>query len=287
MSKLAHHAFAKMNGIGNEIIVLDLRGEKMTVSPEEARAIHAGQGLAYDQLMVLHEPASPGTDAFMRIYNNDGSESGACGNGTRCVAYMLTRDGTGSTLALETQAGLLDCRRVDELTFSVDMGPARLFWQEIPLAQAVEDTRHVRLEGVPAGLPDPAVVNMGNPHAIFFVADAHGFDLPVIGPQLEHHPMFPERVNVSLAQVLDHEHILLRVWERGAGITQACGTAACATLVAAARLGLTGRKAKVSLPGGDLAIEWREADGHVIMTGPVEMEFEGRFDPALFPGAPA
>jgi diaminopimelate epimerase len=287
MSKLAHHAFAKMNGIGNEIIVLDLRGEKMTVSPEEARAIHAGQGLAYDQLMVLQEPASPGTDAFMRIFNNDGSESGACGNGTRCVAYMLTREGGRSTLALETRAGLLDCRKVDDLTFSVDMGPARLLWQEIPLAGPVEDTCHVHLDDVPAGLPDPAVVNMGNPHAIFFVADAHGFDLPVIGPKLEHHPMFPERVNVSLAQVLDREHILLRVWERGAGITQACGTAACATLVAAARLGLTGRKAWVSLPGGDLVIEWREADGHVIMTGPVEMEFEGRFDPALFAGLPA
>jgi diaminopimelate epimerase len=282
MSKLARHAFAKMNGIGNEIIVLDLRGENMNVTAAEARAIHAAPGLAYDQLMVLQDSKSAGTDAFMRIFNNDGSESGACGNGTRCVAYMLTRGSTRDALVLETVAGRLDCSRVDDLTFSVDMGVPRLGWRDIPLAQPVEDTLHVPLGDIEADLPDPVCVNMGNPHAVFFVMDVEGYDLSRIGPGLEHHPIFPERANISLAQVLNSKHILLKVWERGAGLTQACGTAACATLVAAARLGLTGRRAMVSLPGGDLTIEWRESDSHVVMTGPVELEFEGAFSPEIF-----
>ena len=284
MSHLANHAFAKMNGIGNEIIVLDLRGENVDVAPDDARAIHAAKGLAYDQLMVLQDARTPGTDAFMRIFNNDGSESGACGNGTRCVAYMLMRGAARSALVLETSAGKLDCRRIDDLTFSVDMGSARLGWQEIPLSKPVDDTTHVPLGDIEADLPDPVCVNMGNPHAVFFVMDVEGYDLPAIGPALEHHPIFPERANISLAEVRDRSHIRLKVWERGAGITQACGTAACATLVAAVRLGLTDRRADVTLPGGTLTIEWRESDGHVIMTGPVELEFEGQFAPAIFEG---
>jgi diaminopimelate epimerase len=280
-SRLANHSFAKMNGLGNEIIYLDLRQEPTEVAPAEARAIHRAEGLAYDQMMVLHAPRTPGTDAYVRIYNNDGTESGACGNGTRCVAYMLMRDTPHTDLMLETKAGLLACRKLGETSFSVDMGAPRLAWNEIPLREPVADTNHVPLD-IDADLPDPCVVNMGNPHAIFFVTDVDGYDLPAIGPGLEHHPMFPEKANISLAELAAPGHIRLRVWERGAGITQACGTAACATLVAAARLGLCGRSARVSLPGGDLHIEWRESDGHVIMTGPVELEFESRFAPALF-----
>ncbi len=290
MSALAGRPFLKMNGIGNEIIVLDLRGAGVGVSPDEARAIARGEGLAYDQLMVLSDPRSAGTDAFMTIFNNDGSLSGACGNGTRCVAWALMRAGGREQVMPETQAGLLDCRRAGEKRFTVDMGAPRLDWREIPLARATDDTSAVDLPE--AGDLGPfCAVNMGNPHAVFFVQDAMKVDLPSIGPQLERHPIFPERANISIAQVTDSSQtrarILLRVWERGAGITRACGSAACATLVAAARTGRTGRAADVDLPGGTLFIEWRESDSHVLMTGDVELEFEGRFDAALFKDAAA
>ena len=280
MSALAGRWFARMNGLGNEIIVMDLRGTDILVSPAEARAIHRGAGLRYDQLMVLHDPATPGTDAFARIYNNDGSQSGSCGNGTRCVAFILTRGTERLDLKLETIAGPLECRRLGEFSFLVDMGMPRLAWNEIPLRDPVADTRAIDVFSGP--LARPAVVNMGNPHAVFFVPDVATIDLPALGPGLEHDPMFPERANISVAQAISREHILLRVWERGVGVTQACGSAACATLVAASRLGLAGRKARVTLPGGDLLIEWRESDDHVLMTGPVEIEFEGKLDATLF-----
>lgn len=290
MSGLAGRPFLKMNGIGNEIIVLDLRGGASAVAPGEARAIARGDGLAYDQLMVLSDPRTAGTEAYMTIFNNDGSLSGACGNGTRCVAWALMRDGARERLTLETQAGLLECRKAGPERFTVDMGPPRLAWREIPLAREVSDTRAVALDNPAA--PGPfCAVNMGNPHAVFFVADARAIDLARVGPALEHDPMFPERANISMAEVVgaepDRARILLRVWERGAGITQACGSAACATLVAAARTGRTGRAADIELPGGVLFIEWRESDQHVLMTGDVELEFEGRFDAALFKDAAA
>ena len=280
MSALAGRWFARMNGLGNEIIVLDLRGTRIRVSPAEARAIHRGAGLHYDQLMILHDPATPGTESFVRIYNNDGSQSGSCGNGTRCVAFILTRGTERLDLKLETIAGPLECRRLGEFSFLVDMGMPRLAWNEIPLRDPVADTRAIDVFSGP--LARPAVVNMGNPHAVFFVPDAAAIDLPALGPGLEHDPMFPERANISVAQAVSRDHILLRVWERGVGVTQACGSAACATLVAASRLGLAGRKARVTLPGGDLLIEWRESDDHVLMTGPVEIEFEGKLDATLF-----
>lgn len=293
MSALANHRFLKMNGLGNEITVLDLRGTPLRVSAAEARAIAADPRSRFDQLMVLHDPASPGTDAYLRIYNTDGSESGACGNGTRCVAWAMTADPImsrpqGSQLVLETKAGRLPTERVAERVFTVDMGPPRLGWQDIPLSIPYADTRSIDLKTRLPEAPDlvgPSAVSMGNPHAIFWVADAASYDLATIGPKLEHDPVFPERANISLAQVVGPDHIVLRVWERGAGITRACGSAACAALVAAARKGLTGRKATVSLPGGDLLIEWRETDDHVLMTGPIELEHEGVFPPALFAGA--
>ncbi len=290
MSGLAGRAFLKMNGIGNEIIVLDLRGCALRVSPSEARAIAQGEGLAYDQLMVLTDPHTAGTDAFMTIFNNDGSLSGACGNGTRCVAWALTRADGRERVVLETQAGLLDCRAAGPHRFTVDMGAPRLGWREIPLGREVDDTSAVDL--LEPGAPGPfCAVNMGNPHAVFFVGDAIAVDLPQVGPALEHNAMFPERANISIAQVLDasdaRARILLRVWERGAGITQACGSAACATLVAAVRTGRTGRAADIDLPGGTLFIEWRESDSHVLMTGDVALEFEGHFSASLFEGATA
>lgn len=294
MSALAGLPFVKMNGIGNEIIVLDLRGRGFAASAQDAVAIHrARQGaraLAYDQLMVLEDPRTSGAQAFMTIFNNDGSRSAACGNGTRCVAWALMRGSDARALMLETSAGLLACEKVGETRFRVDMGAPRLDWREIPLAQESADTRAVTIPAAQAlGLGPFTAVSMGNPHAIFFVEDAMSFDLPRIGPLLERDAIFPERANVSLAQVMapqdGRDTILLRVWERGAGITRACGSAACATLVAGARTGRTGRAANVDLPGGRLVIEWRESDSHVLMTGDVELEFEGRLEPAMFGNA--
>ena len=285
MSQLAGLPFFKMNGIGNEIIVLDLRGTGAAVSPADARAIHADPALAFDQLMILSQPRKPGTHAFMTILNNDGSESGACGNGTRCVAWVLMRDGAPDTLALETSAGMLACERVGETRFRVDMGAPKLDWREIPLNYAPPDSSAVRIPEAEE-LGAFCAVNMGNPHAVFFVEDSARIDLSRIGPLLETHAIFPQRANISLAQIGapqdGRDTILLRVWERGAGIPRACGSAACAALVAASLTGRTGRAANVDLPGGRLVIEWRSSDGHVLMTGDVELEFEGRFDPKLF-----
>jgi len=287
MDALAGRPFAKMNGLGNEIVVLDLRGTDIAVTPAQARAIHRADRLAYDQLMVLHDPVSAGTLAFVRIFNNDGTESGACGNGTRCVAWIMTRDGAPDRFFVETPAGVLECAREGERSFTVDMGAPRLDWREIPLSREQSDTTAIDLHrdaGSAPALNGPAVVNMGNPHAIFFVADIEAYDLAALGPGLETDPIFPQKANISLAQVLAPDHIRLRVWERGVGLTQACGSAACATLVGAARRGLSQRAARITLPGGDLRIDWRESDGHVMMTGPVELEFEGVFDDAIFAG---
>jgi diaminopimelate epimerase len=282
---LDNRPILKMNGIGNEILVLDLRGADLIVEPKEARAIACAPGLHFDQLMALHDPRSSGAAAFMRIYNADGSLSSACGNGARCVAWALTRNGEGGDLLLETDAGMIRARREQENVYMVDMGRPRLDWREIPLAHEAPNTADVALAPAVAGAPARfSAVSMGNPHAIFFVDDAAAIDLATLGPALEAHPLFPERANISFAQILAQDLILLRVWERGTGATKACGSAACATLVAAARAGRTKRKAVVRLPGGELTIDWR-GDDHVLMTGPVEFEFETRLDPSLFEDA--
>jgi diaminopimelate epimerase len=285
MSALADHAFVKMNGLGNEIVVVDLRRSRATISEADARAVAGPNGTPYDQLMALHAPRIPGTDAYVRIYNSDGSESGACGNGMRCIAALVTQETGKDAAAFETRAGLLNCWKTDGGLFTVDMGPPRFRWDEIPLAEEFSDTRRIELQIGPIDAPilhSPSAVNMGNPHAIFWVDDVNAYDLGRFGPLLENHPIFPERANISLASVKSRQHVVIRTWERGAGLTKACGSAACAAAVAAARLRRADRKVTVTLPGGDLLIEWRERDDHVLMTGPVEYEFEGRFDPALF-----
>ena len=286
MSALAGHSFVKMNGLGNEIVVVDMRATPAQIAPDEARAVAQPAGVPYDQMMALYPPRAPGTDAYLRIYNSDGSPAGACGNGMRCVAELLFEETGKPTLTFETKAGLLHCWKDNTpLISTVDMGPPRFAWHEIPLAEATEDTRTLDLQIGPADQPilrAPSAVSMGNPHAIFWVDDVHRYDLAKLGPLLEHHPMFPERANISLAQVVSRDRIVLRTWERGAGLTRACGSAACAAAVAAARLGRTGRTVTVTLPGGDLRIAWREGDDHVLMTGPVEFEYEGKFAPALF-----
>jgi diaminopimelate epimerase len=286
MSTLANHAFTKMNGLGNEIVVVDMRGQAGAVSAAEARAAAGPDGAPYDQLMALHTSRTPGTDAYVRIYNCDGSEAGACGNGMRCIAELLFEETGKRALTFETKAGLLNCWRGDTpLISTVDMGKPRFAWNEIPLAEEFRDTRAIELQIGPIDKPilhSPSVLSMGNPHAIFWVDDVDAYDLRKVGPLLENHPMFPERANISLAQVQSREHIVVRTWERGAGLTKACGSAGCAAAVAAARLRRTDRTVTVTLPGGDLLIEWRERDDHVLMTGPVAYEYEGQFDPALF-----
>ncbi len=281
--RLADLPLVRMNGVGNAIVVLDLRGTDLVPSGEEARAIAAAPGLLFDQLMTIHDPAERGTDAFVRIFNVDGSPSGACGNGTRCVAWVLLRDDPRDHLALTTAAGQLDVRKLGPTTFSVDMGAPIFDWATIPLRDAGCDPRALDL-----GLDDPAIaalgrpvaLSVGNPHAVFFVEDVGALDLARLGRPVEHAPAFPECANVSFAQIVDRATIKLRVWERGAGATLGCGTGACATLVAAAMTGRTGRAARVELPGGALTIEWR-ADDHIIMAGPVEFELETTLAAAL------
>jgi diaminopimelate epimerase len=287
MSALANHSFVKMNGIGNEIVVVDLRDKPGAITPEEARAVASPpKGVAYDQLMVLQPPRLEGTEAFIRIYNNDGSESGACGNGMRCVARRVFEASGRSAVTFETRAGLLNCWRGPSADlYTVDMGPPKFGWRDIPLAEEFRDTRGVELQIGPIDAPilhTPSVVSMGNPHAIFWVDDINAFDLGRFGPLLENHPIFPERANITLAHIVDRDHIAIRTWERGAGLTKACGSAACAAAVAAARLKRVNRTAQITLPGGELTIEWRESDDHVLMTGTASFEYEGRFDPALF-----
>ncbi|MEH2511311.1 diaminopimelate epimerase [Nitrobacteraceae bacterium AZCC 1564] len=286
MSALANHSFAKMNGIGNEIVVVDLRDSAVKITPDEARAIASPAGVPYDQLMVLHAPRTQGTSAFIRIYNNDGSEAAACGNGMRCVARQVFEETGKDALTFETRAGVLNCwLGPSPGLFTVDMGAPKFGWKDIPLAEEFRDTRSIELQIGPIDAPvlhTPSVVSMGNPHAIFWVDDVNAHDLERFGPLLENHPIFPDRANITLAQIVDREHIIMRTWERGAGLTKACGSAACATAVAAARLRRTGRTVHMTLPGGELTIEWRESDDHVLMTGPAAFEFEGRFDPTLF-----
>jgi diaminopimelate epimerase len=285
---LAGREIHRMNGAGNAILVLDMRGSRDRPTGGDARAIHRAPGLSYDQMMVIGDPGKAGTAADVLIYNNDGSLAGACGNGTRCVADRLCRELGASTVKITTEAGEIACERLGPWSYRVDMGAPRLEWDAIPLQHAVPDTRRVNLwpdgEG-PAELGPASVVNMGNPHAVFFVPNLERIDAADLGPRIEVERMFPEKANVTFAEVLARGEVRARVWERGVGLTLACGSAACATLVAAARLGLMERKGMVRLPGGDLIIEWRAPDDHVLMTGPVEYEGAFILDEALFEAA--
>jgi diaminopimelate epimerase len=249
---------------------------------ERRRSIaHRQLGIGCDQLIVLESPTDGDADIFMRIYNPDGGEAGACGNATRCVAWMFGRETGDSRVQIETVAGLLEAEIAADGRIAVDMGPARTHWRDIPLARAA-DTDCVDLALGP--LSAPVCTNIGNPHATFFVDDVEAVDLATLGPALEHHALFPQRANIGVAAIRDRDNIRLRIWERGVGITRACGSGACAALVAAYRRGLAERRAAVTLDGGSLDIEWRE-DGHVIMTGPAALSFEGSFDPALLAGS--
>ena len=271
--------FLKMHGLGNDFVVIDARSEPYRPSAAEVRAIADRKtGVGCDQFIILERTEAPGADAFMRIHNADGSEAAACGNASRCVGWLLMEESGRDRASFQTAAGLLHASRADNGRITVDMGPPRLDWSAIPLAAATDT---LRVESVEHGdFSGPVAVNMGNPHAVFFVDDAEAVPLAEVGPVFENHPTFPERSNIEFAQVLSPTAIRMRVWERGAGITQACGTGACATLVAAARRGLTGRKADILLDGGTLTIEWTE-DNRVLMTGPVALAFSGRLSAEL------
>ena len=275
--------FVKMNGLGNKIVVVDFRASSHVFSAAEARAIAGGPRSGFDQMMVLHAPKTADTDALVRIYNADGSLAGACGNGMRCVAWHVARDTGRKEFAFETAAGILDATVEGIERITVDMGEPRFGWADIPLAEAFHDTRRIELQIGPIDKPvlhSPSVVNIGNPHAIFWVDDVWAHKLDRNGPLLENHPIFPDRANISLAHVTSPGTITLRTWERGVGLTAACGSAACAATVCGARLKFTGRRVIVTLPGGALEIDWR-ADNHIHMTGPAELEYQEHLDLAV------
>lgn len=274
----------KMNGLGNEFAVLDARPRSMPLTVAQARAIaDHDTGVGCDQVIAI-EPSPAGADAFMRIWNHDGGEVEACGNAMRCVAAVLADQLGRPQVRIQTAADMLSAVVNADGSVTVDMGVPKFDWEQIPLSEEFRDTRYIELQVGPIDDPvlhSPSVVNVGNPHCIFWVDDLDAHDLAAIGPVLEHHPLFPERANITLAQVTSPEAITIKVWERGVGLTRACGTAACATAVCAARKNLTGRKMTVTLPGGPLLLEWRESDDHILMTGPYELESEGTLDPAL------
>lgn len=275
-------AFRKMHGLGNDFVVLDQRRDPAPIDVAAARAIadrHTGIGC--DQLLLLEPPRNPRAQVFMRILNPDGSEAEACGNGTRCVARLIAEETGRREVAIETVAGLLAATVAGGGYYgTVDMGEPRFGWRDIPLAREM-DTLHVDLRRGP--LADPVCTSMGNPHATFFVADAEAIDLAALGPELEHDKLFPQRANIGVATVRDRQTILFRVWERGAGITRACGSGACAAMVAARRRGLVDDRARVLLDGGELEIAW-PGTGSVLMSGPATLSFEGTFDPAFLGG---
>ncbi|MEM7637851.1 MAG: diaminopimelate epimerase [Pseudomonadota bacterium] len=260
----------KMNGAGNAFAVFDAR--ERAFAPSEAQLREIAEAMRADQIMAIESDLR--ADAFLRFWNADGSEVKACGNGTRAVAHLLLEELNKDEVRIQTEADLLKGARAENGLVSVDMGSPLMGWEDIPLSEKM-DVRGVDVKIGPIEDPylyKPAVVNMGNPHAVFFVDDVNDYDIPAIGPLVEWHPTFPEGVNVGFAQIIDRQTIRLRVWERGAGLTKACGTGACAALVCAARADKTDRRAKLVLDGGELLIEWDEETDHVIMTGPVELE---------------
>lgn len=266
-------SFRKMHGLGNDFVVIDLRGRRESIDVEQVRLLaDRRRGVGCDQLILIEQPQNaPSADVFMRIYNSDGSQVDACGNATRCVGDLVLREKDTPTATIATNAGLLHVTRAEDGLVWVDMGPPGLGWRDIPLSQDC-DTLALPISCPP--LDKPVAVNMGNPHAVFFVPDVQDIDLHRLGAELEHHPLFPERANINVASLTAPDRLRLRVFERGAGITLACGTGACATAVAAVHRGLCGRKVRVDLDGGTLGLEWR-TDNHVLMSGPVAEVFTG------------
>jgi diaminopimelate epimerase len=272
-----------MHGLGNDFVVLDARSGALDLTPARRRAIADRRtGVGCDQLIVLEEPTERTADVFMRIYNPDGGEAGACGNATRCVASVVMDERRTDQVTVQTIAGLLDSQKAGTganglPVISVDMGLARMDWRDIPVAEAC-DTNHMPVGLGP--LQDPVGTGMGNPHATFFVDDLAAIPIAELGPKLEHDRFFPERANIGVAQLVGEGKLRLRVWERGAGLTRACGSGACAAVVAASRRGLVDRRAEVQVDGGTLTLEWLR-DDHVLMTGGIAIAFRGELDASL------
>ncbi len=263
--------FMKMHGLGNDFVVVDARGRPVPDMAPIARALgDRHRGVGFDQLAVIEADAE--AEARLVFYNADGSVSATCGNATRCVARHLMGETGKATVTLRTERGLLGCADAGGGLTRVNMGPPLLDWAEVPLAEAM-DTLHLPIEG------EPTATSMGNPHCTFFVEDVDQVDLERFGPMIEHHPLYPERTNVQVAQVIGPDHLRMRVWERGAGITLASGSSSCATAVAAARRGLTGRKVRIELDGGPIEIDWRDDGVH--MTGPTAHVFDGELTAAF------
>ncbi|MCP4935387.1 MAG: diaminopimelate epimerase [bacterium] len=272
--------FLKMNGLGNDFIIIDNRALKLSFTNKQVRDLsNRDTGIGCDQLIVLE--ASEPADIFMRIYNSEGGEVDACGNATRCVGWLLQAELGRLTSLIETNVGLLRAVVQESGDVTVDMGLPRMGWEQIPLSEEFYDTSRIELQLGPIDNPvlhSPCVVNVGNPHCIFWVDDLDAHDLLKVGPFLENHFLFPEQANITLAKVESENEVTIRVWERGAGLTKACGTAACATVVCAVRRGFTDRIITINLPGGALAMEWRQSDDHIMMTGSIELEYAGEFE---------
>jgi diaminopimelate epimerase len=268
--------FRKMQGLGNDFVVFDARDRAIPMTSPRARALadrHFGVGC---DTLVLITPGNAQVDACLRFFNADGGEVESCGNATRCVARLLMDERGLSRVKLHSQGGMLTCSDAGKGLVTVDVGEPKFGWCDIPLSQDMDTGKFtIPLDGAEISA---AAVLMGNPHCILFVEDAEAAPVTRLGPRLETHPLFPTRINVEFAQVIDRDHIRMRVWERGVGVTLACGTGACATAVAAFRRGLASRKVEVELDGGKLGVEWREADGHVLMTGPGKTVFQGQLD---------
>jgi diaminopimelate epimerase len=273
--------FRKMNGLGNDFVVLDRRAVDFAMDEAKARAIaDRVKGVGCDQLIVMEN--SDVADIRMRIWNNDGGQVESCGNASRCIADLIFAEKSVDHAIIDTLGGLLVARKAGERLVTIDNGKPRFGWKDIPLSEEFRDTRHIELSVGPLDAPlihSPSVVNVGNPHCIFWVKDLGVADLAKVGPMLEYHHLFPERANITLARVKARDHAEIKVWERGVGLTQACGTAACAVMAAGARIRIINRSCRITLPGGDLFMEARESDEHILMTGPVTYDYDGVLPP--------
>jgi diaminopimelate epimerase len=272
-----------MNGLGNDFVVVDARFNAFRVTEAQARAIaDRKSGIGCDQLIVMEKSSS--ADVNMRIWNAEGGEVESCGNASRCIADLVMSETGKDTATIITKGGFLSAKKAGDKLITIDQGSPRFGWKDIPLSENFADTRHIELQIGPIDKPSihsPSVVSVGNPHCIFWVDDLDVVDLGKVGPMIENHPLFPERTNVELAKVVARDHIILKVWERGAGLTKACGTAACATMAAGYRIKLIDAKCRITLPGGDLFMAIHEDNGHILMTGPVSYDGEGVIPEAL------
>jgi diaminopimelate epimerase len=270
-------AFRKMNGLGNDFVVIDAREHRISISDAQAKAIaDRKSGIGCDQLIVMEKSSL--ADVKMRIWNAEGGEVESCGNASRCIADIVMDENNSDSATIDTKGGFLVGSRAGKLQVTIDMGKPRFDWDQIPLSEKFADTRHIELQVGPIDAPlmhSPSVVNVGNPHCIFWVKDLDVVNLGRVGPMLENHPMFPERANIEMAKVVARDHVIVNVWERGAGLTKACGTAACAVMAAGHRIKIIDSSARITLPGGDLFMSINAETGHVIMTGPLEYEYDG------------